>query len=117
MIKLITIAVIQSICLTLGQVFLKLSMESFNAFSWNWEWFRKALVNWQLTCCGVSFIFAGLLYFYLLKNYDFSIAYPITSISYIFGIIAAFFIFHEAIPLTRWLGVVLIVIGVIFIVK
>lgn len=117
MLRLIIIAVLQSFFLAGGQVFLKLSMESLGAFSWTWEWFKKALINWQLACCGVSFVFAVLLYFNMLKNYDFSLAYPITSISYIFGMAAALLIFHETIPLTRWIGVILIVIGVVFLVK
>lgn len=117
MLRLVTIAVLQSVFLAGGQVFLKLSMESLGVFSWTWEWFKKALINWPLYCCGGSFVFAVLLYFNMLKNYDFSVAYPITSISYIFGMAAALFVFHETIPLTRWIGVVLIVIGVVFLVK
>jgi len=117
MIRLIIIAILQSFFLAGGQVFLKLSMDKLGAFSWTWEWLRKALINWQLACCGASFILAMLLYFDMLKKYEFSIAYPVTSISYIFGMVAALLVFHETIPFTRWIGVVLIVFGVYFIVK
>jgi undecaprenyl phosphate-alpha-L-ara4N flippase subunit ArnE len=54
---------------------------------------------------------------YILKHYPFSVAYPITSFAYVFGMLAAFFIFKEAIPPTRWIGVVLIVAGVFFLLK
>ena len=44
-------------------------------------------------------------------------AYPLASMSYVFGMLAAIFIFHEEVPLTRWLGVVLIMGGCYFIAK
>ena len=51
------------------------------------------------------------------KKYPFSMAYPLASMSYVFGMLAAIFIFHEDVPLTRWLGVVLIMGGCYFIAK
>jgi undecaprenyl phosphate-alpha-L-ara4N flippase subunit ArnE len=44
-------------------------------------------------------------------------AYPMISLSYVFGMLAAMFIFHETIPLTRWVGVALIILGCIFVAK
>jgi len=52
-----------------------------------------------------------------LKHFEFSIAYPMTAIAYVFGMLAAIFIFHETVSFTRWIGVGLIIIGVIFLVK
>jgi undecaprenyl phosphate-alpha-L-ara4N flippase subunit ArnE len=39
------------------------------------------------------------------------------SISYLFGLLAAIFVFHESIPLTRWIGVLLIMGGVLLVTK
>ena len=58
-----------------------------------------------------------LIWMYVLKKYEFSLAYPLLSISYIIGLLAAYFIFHETIPLTRWIGVIIVMIGVFFIAK
>ena len=44
-------------------------------------------------------------------------AYPLISISYIFGVLAARFVFHETIPLTRWIGVLVIIVGVFLVVQ
>jgi len=44
-------------------------------------------------------------------------AYPMISLSYIFGMFAAIFIFHEQVPLIRWLGVLLIIAGCVLIAK
>jgi undecaprenyl phosphate-alpha-L-ara4N flippase subunit ArnE len=52
-----------------------------------------------------------------LKFFPFSIAHPLTSFSFIFGMLAAIFIFGETVPLTRWVGVALIIVGAFFIAK
>ena len=60
---------------------------------------------------------ATMLWFYILKHNDLSLVYPLISISYIFGTLAAVFIFHETVPLSRWIGVILIMVGVAFLAK
>ena len=77
----------------------------------------EALVNWPLAASGASMIIATLIWFYILKHHEFSLAYPLISISYIFMMLASIFIFHETIPLTRWVGVVLILVGLFFMTK
>ena len=62
-------------------------------------------------------LIASLIWFYILKHFDFSVAYPLISISYLIGMVAAFFVFHETIPFTRWIGVVLIMVGVFLVTK
>jgi len=74
-------------------------------------------MNWQLAMSGISIVAATIIWMYILKRYELSVAYPLISISYIFGMLAAIFIFHEAVPVTRWIGVALIMTGVIFLVK
>jgi undecaprenyl phosphate-alpha-L-ara4N flippase subunit ArnE len=58
-----------------------------------------------------------LVWMFVLKKYDFSLAYPLLSISYIIGLLVAYFFFHETIPLTRWIGVLIVMIGVYLIAK
>jgi multidrug transporter EmrE-like cation transporter len=41
-----------------------------------------------------------------------SIAYPMLSIGYVVSAIAAYFLFGEALGVTRWLGIGFIVVGV-----
>lgn len=88
-----------------------------DAFAFKWQYFRALLLNWQLALSGLSIAAASVLWFYILKRYPFSVAYPLISISYIFGLLAAIFIFKEDVPAMRWLGVALIMSGVYFIVK
>jgi undecaprenyl phosphate-alpha-L-ara4N flippase subunit ArnE len=39
------------------------------------------------------------------------LAYPMISLSYVFGTLAAIVIFHEQVPLSTWIGVGFIVLG------
>lgn len=117
MLKFITIGILQSLLLASGQVLLKIAMNRMGNFEWTWNYFKDLLLNWPLAACGLGFGGATVLWLYLLKNFDFSLAYPITSLSYIFGMLAAAFILNETIPNTRWIGVILIVIGVFFMIK
>ena len=54
---------------------------------------------------------------HILKNYPFSMAYPLISMSYVFGMVASVLIFHETVPAVRWIGVLLIMAGCYFIAK
>jgi drug/metabolite transporter (DMT)-like permease len=55
--------------------------------------------------------FATLLWLYILGKGEFSVVYPLQSLAYALGVIVAFIIFRENIPFTRWVGVVVIIIG------
>ena len=46
-----------------------------------------------------------------------SVAYPLLSVGYVINAIAAYYLFGEAVTLTRWLGIGFIVIGVWLVAK
>ena len=62
--KLILFAVIQSIFLCAGQLFMKLALNAFERASWSWSFFVSQLTNWWWLACGVSFTAAGVLWMY-----------------------------------------------------
>ena len=115
--KIVLIALIQSVFLALGQVFLKLALAKMGDFVWKWKFFVSQLTNWWWLGCGISFLTASLLWFYILKHFPFSIAYPMSSLSYVMGMLAAIFIFGEQVPLVRWLGILLILLGCVLIAR
>ena len=117
MLKLICCSVTQCLFLAAGQVLLKFGLQKTNAFSWTWKYFHDFFTNWWLIGSGLNMIAATILWFYILKHNDLSLAYPLISISYIFGTIAAVFIFHETVPPARWIGVLLIMAGIAFLAK
>ncbi|HPH16102.1 MAG TPA: EamA family transporter [Bacteroidales bacterium] len=117
MLKLLIISTIQSLFLVSSQIFLKFAMVRMGSFSWSMAYFKQIVVNWQLALSGISIALATALWMYILKHFEFSVAYPMISISYIFGMLASVFIFQESVPITRWVGVALIMIGVVFVAR
>lgn len=111
-----TLCIIQSLLLAIGQVWLKLGLQHTPSFEWSWPYCRSMLLNWRLALCGVTFTAVGLLWAYIMKHYPLSVAYPLVSLSYVFGMVAAAVVFHETVEWTKWLGVTLIVAGCLCIV-
>lgn len=117
MFKLICSAIIQCMFLAAGNILLKFGLEKAGHFSWTWKYVRDLFTNWWMLGSGLSMVAATILWFYILKNNELSLAYPLISISYIFGTIGAIFFFHESVSLTRWIGIFLIMTGVVFLSK
>ena len=116
-ISLLSLTLIQSALLAMGQVMLKFGLLRMEPFGWNLSFWRSALVNWQFALCGICFGAASVLWMYIIKHYPISTAYPLVSLSYVFGMIAAIVFFHEHIDMDQWIGVLLIMAGCYFITK
>lgn len=117
MLRLVILSIIQSLCLASGQVFLKLAMVKMEKFSWTWSYFYSLLTNWWFLLVGITMGSATILWLHILKHYPLSSAYPMTCLSFVFGLLAAWIFLGESIPLTRWLGVGIIIVGVFFVAK
>jgi len=117
MLKVIVLTIIQCFLLASGQVCFKLAVEKITRFRFSWAYFVDILSNWWLLASGVSLISATVLWGYILKHFEFSVAYPVTAFAYVFGMLAAIFVFHETVSITRWIGVGMIILGVMLIAK
>lgn len=115
--RLLLISIVQSLLLCGGQVLLKLALQRMGAFSWSWGFFARNLDNWWLLACGICYALSTVLWLYIVKHFPFSMAYPMISLSYVFGMLAAIVFFHEEVPLVRWAGVALIMLGCVLIAK
>lgn len=114
---LLSLALIQSALLALGQVLLKFGLQKMEPFGWTISFWRSALINWQFACSGLSFGIASILWMYIVKHYPLSNAYPLVSLSYVFGLISAMLFFHEQVDFSKWAGVFLIMLGCYIIAK
>ena len=112
-IALLPLALLQSAILALGQVLLKMGLARMEPFGWTLSFWKSALLNWQFALCGICFGGASLLWMYIIKHFPLSMAYPLVSLSYVFGLLAASFIFHENVGWSKWFGVLLIMAGCI----
>lgn len=115
--KLIGLVSLQTLFLSGGNVLLKLALQQLGKFEWTWAYFKTVLTDWWLLACGISFSASLVLWLYILKKFPFSQAYPLTSLSFVFGMIAAWLVFGESIPLSRWIGLILVVLGCFLIMK
>jgi drug/metabolite transporter (DMT)-like permease len=117
MLKLVGLAIIQSFFLMLSQVFLKLAVTQFGPFQFTFAFFKSVFGNLYMMISGLTIATAVSLWVYILRHYPFSLAYPLGSISYIFGLVAAVLVFHEHVSPVRWMGVCIIVVGIYFVTK
>lgn len=115
--RVVVLAVIQSIFLASAQVFLKFSLAKMHPFGWTKDFWVNLLLNWQFACCGVFFTVGSFMWMYIVKHYPLSVAYPMISLSYVFGMLSAIFFFHEEVSLTKWIGVGFIMLGCCLIAK
>ena len=111
MFKVIPLTILQCVLLTGGQVLLKFALMRMAPFGLNRTFLTSVLVNWQFAACGLCFGLASLLWMYIVKTFPFSVAYPMISMSFVIGMIAAVVFFHEQVSWSKWVGVLLIVLG------
>ena len=117
MLRILIYSIIQCLLLVGGQVFLKYALMRMLPFGWNKEFWCSLLTNWHFAASGLFFGASSILWMYIVKNFPFSMAYPMISLSYVFGMFAAMIFFHEEISTTRWIGVACIIIGCILIAR
>jgi drug/metabolite transporter (DMT)-like permease len=66
-----------------------------------------------LACYG----FSSILWLDVLSKLDFSLAFPLVSLTYIFQVVIGRFIFHETVGMNRVAGVLLILGGLFFVIR
>lgn len=115
--RVVVYAVVQSALLALGQVFLKFGLARMLPFGWNRQFLSSVLLNWQFAMSGLTFGASSILWMHIVKRYPLSVAYPMISLSYVFGMMAAIVFFHEEVSLQKWVGVALIMLGCCLIAK
>lgn len=75
--------------------------------------FRTPWIILGFVCYGVS----AILWLDVLSKLDFSLAFPMVSLTYVFSLVIGRFIFNETVGLDRVVGVLLILGGLFFVVR
>jgi drug/metabolite transporter (DMT)-like permease len=75
--------------------------------------FRTPWIIMGFMCYGIS----AILWLDVLSKLDFSMAFPMVSLTYVFAIVIGRFVFNEAVGLDRVVGVLLILAGLFFIIR
>ncbi|MCL5101734.1 MAG: EamA family transporter [Candidatus Marsarchaeota archaeon] len=69
-----------------------------------------------IIAAGIFLYFVStLVYFYVLTRANLSWAYSVGGLSYIFAVILAATLLAENVPALRWIGVIIITVGVLFV--
>lgn len=76
----------------------------------------KTLINVYIIIGLLMYMISALIWLIVLSRVKLSLAYPIVSLGYIFTILLSLFILNENIPLTRWFGLIIILVGIYFVI-
>ena len=121
MIKTVLLAVSTTLLITSGQVLWKIGIQKAGGFylpeqSIVGNVFRILFNGWVFSGFVVYALATGF-FMWLISKFDISLIIPITSVAFIYSLLAGYFIFGEQISLFRVFGVLLIIAGVFFVVK
>lgn len=121
MLKVVTLSIFTTLLITSGQVLWKIGLQKAGGFYLP----EHGLIANLIRVLFNGWVFAGFVvyaiatgfFMWLLSKYEISLVIPISSVSFIFSLIAGTLIFHEHINPLRLIGVFLIMLGVFFVVK
>ena len=120
-IKYFILTLIVTFLLALAQVLVKLGLNKIGGFNVTIKNFIfdifPLLKSPYLWFGGGTLLLSSLLWMKVLAKVSLSIAYPMISISYLFGMFFAKLIFKEQISINSWIGLTFIMIGVVLINK
>lgn len=102
------------ILLVAGQTLWKIGLSGMN-LKFTVHGLIKMLINPYVFGGLVIYSLATPIWFYILSKAELSLVYPLQSLCYVAAAVVALLVFKESIPLTRWVGVGLIVLGAFFV--
>lgn len=104
----------------IGQILVKKGLNSFGQIDFSSGLIRNFVRIYlsPMVLIG-TFIYLSSAFFwiYALTKVDLSFAFPFLSLSYVLIILASWLLLGESIPLLRWIGVIVICIGVFLVSK
>jgi len=121
-IRTFAVAVFCIILLVSGQTMLKVGLMRIGGtnFLGGGGLWQNALKLFQTPYIILGFVVYGIsaiLWLDVLSKLDFSVAFPLVSLTYVFALVIGAFLFHEPVNASRILGAVLIMCGLFFIIR
>lgn len=121
MVKVVLLSFFTTFLITTGQVLWKIGLQKIGGFylpekNLIENFFRIIFNGWIFSGFVVYAIATGF-FMWLLSKYEISLIIPISSISFIFSLIAGYLLFNEQISILRLAGVLLIIAGVFLVIK
>jgi uncharacterized membrane protein len=104
-----------------GQLLLKVGMSQLGALEISIAAIPSLIMRIILSpyiIVGLAIYFGGVFFWLLaLNRADLSYVYPFASLSYVLITLASWLLLHEAVPPLRWIGLVVICIGVMLVAR
>ncbi|HNV51213.1 MAG: hypothetical protein WBH71_07815 [Bacteroidales bacterium] len=121
MLKVVLLSISTTLLITTGQVLWKIGIQKAGGFHLPGEplfanIFRIVFNGWVFSGFMV-YALATVFFMWLISKFEISLIVPITSVAFIYSLLAGYFIFHEQISIVRIAGVLLIILGVFLVVK
>lgn len=121
MFKVVLLSVFTTLLITTGQVLWKIGLQKIGGFYLA----EKSILENIIRIVFNGWIFSGFVvyalatgfFMWLLSKFDISLVIPITSVAFIYSLLAGYWIFHENISPMRIVGVIFIIFGVFLVVR
>lgn len=108
---LLVLSLAHSFFLVSSQVLFKIA--EFAPHDGIWDLVLTVASNPTVILSVLSFGCSTICWWVILRNFDFSLAYPLISLNYIFAVFYAVFVLQENVPTIRYFGIVSIIVGVL----
>ena len=102
----IALTVITTLFTSTAQVFYKFGAEK---LEWN---FFALITNYELIIGAALYALGAAILIVALKGGEVTVVYPIIATSYIWVSLMSGYLFHEVINIYKWLGIIVIIIGI-----
>ncbi len=101
----------------MGQIFLKIGIESLNILKED-QWmplkFLFILIKNKNLLMGFTFaVLSAISWLYVLKKVPLNFAYPFMALTFLLIPLLSKFVLNESVPVSRWVGGIIIIIGVV----
>ncbi len=104
-----------------GQLLLKVGMSQLGALEISVAALPSLIMRIMMSpyiIVGLTIYFGGVFFWLLaLNRADLSYVYPFASLSYVLITLASWLLLHEAVPPLRWIGLVVICVGVMLVAR
>ncbi len=100
---------------TAAQVLLKSGMNELSGRKVDLRFFTQALSSWPVVTGLFLSVVAAFLWLVVLSRFELSYSYLMAGLTFVFVVIASAVFLEENISLVRWLGALLIALGVYFV--
>ena len=121
MIFILFVALVAILFLVGGQTLLKVGLNDIGGISlFDGNPLGSLLGLFRTPWIILGFVFYGvsaILWLDVLSKLDFSMAFPMVSLTYVFAVLIGHFVFQETVGLDRIVGVLLILAGLFFIIR